>query len=62
MSGGCNHIDTSSTFRRHRSEIIVGQAIKALIRKYGLKRQEIFINSKQGFISEDEFYQEPIDL
>ena len=46
MSGGVNHIDTSHTFRRHRSELVVGKVLHTLIEKYGLEREEVFINSK----------------
>lgn len=50
LSGGVNHIDTGHQYRRHRSEFVVGLALRTLIEKFGLKREEVFITSKQGFV------------
>jgi aryl-alcohol dehydrogenase-like predicted oxidoreductase len=48
MSGAINHIDTGHTFRRHKSERVVGEVMRTLIHKYGFSRDEVFINTKLG--------------
>ena len=62
MSGGCNHFDTSSSYRRKRSEMVVGRVIRTLVEKYGLQRQEVFVNSKQGFVNVDAYHGEELQL
>lgn len=46
LMSGINTIDTGFTFRRHRSERIVGAAIMTLVKKYGMKREDFFVISK----------------
>ena len=62
LSGGVNHIDTGHAFRWHRSEQIVGKVLATLFEKYGLKRDEIFINSKQGTLGYNAYEQAPPEL
>ena len=53
MSGGVNVIDTAINYRYNKSERVVGRAINTLISKYGYSRDELFISTKGGFISDD---------
>lgn len=53
ISGGVNHIDTAPNYRYMKSERTVGKILTALDNKYGIKRNELFISSKAGFIPED---------
>lgn len=53
MSGGVNVIDTAINYRYHKSERVVGKAINTLINKYGYSRDEFFVCTKGGFISDD---------
>ena len=46
LSGGMNHIDTGHSFRQHRAELTIGKLLPTLFEKYGLERDEIFVNSK----------------
>ena len=62
LSGGINQIDTGHTYRQHRSELVVGKALKTMFKKFGMQRDEVFINSKQGFIGENHFEQAPAEL
>lgn len=59
LSGGFNHIDTGSHFRFHRSERVVGCALRTLFDKYNVERDELFINSKQGMLLDDTYNQLP---
>lgn len=43
---GINQIDTGLSFRRYRSENVVGLVLRTLIHKYGLAREEVNIISK----------------
>ena len=53
LTGGVNRIDTGHTFRRFRSERIVGLVLRTLINKYQVSRDELYIQSKQGFVGRD---------
>ena len=46
LSGGMNHIDTGHSFRQHRAELTIGKLLTTLFEKYGVEREELFINSK----------------
>ena len=46
LSGGINQIDTGHSFRDHRSEYIAGLAIRTLVNKFNVGRNEIFVCSK----------------
>lgn len=50
---GINLIDTAINYRGMRSEVIVGKAIKELIENHKLKRSEIVIATKGGFLPAD---------
>ena len=52
---GINQIDTGLTYRRYRSEHVVGQVLRTLTHKYGLGREEVEIISKQGWVGRDNF-------
>ena len=62
MTGGVNHIDTSNLFRENRSELVVGAVLRTLIERYGFAREEFFINSKFGCISNDSYDRIPHEL
>ena len=53
LSGGVNHIDTAPNYRYMKSERTVGKIVSTLENKYGIKRNELFISSKAGYIPED---------
>ena len=62
LSGGVNHIDTGHSFRDHRAEYTVAKVLRTLFNKFGLSREEVFINSKQGFIGNNSFVDAPQEL
>lgn len=53
LSGAINMIDTSINYRYMKSERAVGKALQMLIHKYRIKREEIILSSKIGFVPED---------
>lgn len=53
LEGGINHLETSTNHRKLRGERVVGAALHTLIEKYGYKREQFFITSRQGFIGDD---------
>lgn len=53
LSGGVNVIDTAPNYRYMKSEKTVGKCLTTLDQKYGVKRNELFIASKVGYIPED---------
>ena len=53
LSGGINHIDTAPNYRYMKSEKTVGKALTALERKYDIKRDQLIIASKGGYIPEN---------
>eukprot|EP00347_Sterkiella_histriomuscorum_P012288 403369164 len=53
LSGGVNVLDTAINYRCQKSERTFGAALKTVIRKYGLKRDELFICTKNGYIPDD---------
>ena len=55
LSGGINHIDTGYFFRENRSERTVGKVLQTMFKKFGLKREEVFINSKQGLLGDNDY-------
>jgi aryl-alcohol dehydrogenase-like predicted oxidoreductase len=52
VANGCNLIDTARNYRGGRSEIVVGEAIRALSAAGIAERDELIICSKAGYISE----------
>jgi aryl-alcohol dehydrogenase-like predicted oxidoreductase len=53
---GCNVIDTAINYRFQRSERNVGDGLKALIGRGEIKRDEIVVSSKGGFLGFDGSY------
>lgn len=53
QSGGVNVLDTAINYRCQKGERTIGAALKALTRKYGHKRDELFVCSKIGYIPDD---------
>jgi aryl-alcohol dehydrogenase-like predicted oxidoreductase len=53
LSGGINHIDTAPNYRYMKSERTVGKILTTLDNKYDIKRDQIFVASKVGYIPED---------
>jgi len=53
LSGGLNHIDTAPNYRYMKSERTVGKVLTSLHSKYGVKRDELFVASKVGYVPED---------
>jgi len=52
LSGGINHIDTAPNYRYMKSERTVGKVLTSLHSKYGIKRDELFVTSKVGYVPE----------
>lgn len=50
---GCNHIDTAVNYRYQRSERAIGRALKGLIRRGDIRREDVVIASKGGFVPFD---------
>ncbi|OGL19756.1 MAG: hypothetical protein A3G97_02935 [Candidatus Rokubacteria bacterium RIFCSPLOWO2_12_FULL_69_21] len=50
---GLNVVDTAVNYRHQRSERVIGQALSALIGKGALRREEIVVATKGGFIPFD---------
>jgi aryl-alcohol dehydrogenase-like predicted oxidoreductase len=53
LSGGVNVIDTAPNYRYTKSEKTVGKVLTALDNKYGITREQLFVQTKGGFIPED---------
>ena len=53
VAGGVNVIDSAINYRGQRSERTIGRALKDLIGKGKLKREELFISTKGGFLPFD---------
>jgi aryl-alcohol dehydrogenase-like predicted oxidoreductase len=62
MNGAVNHIDTGVYFRRHKSERVIGEVLKTLSHKYGIQRDEVFINTKLGKLEIDEYEDCPVEI
>jgi diketogulonate reductase-like aldo/keto reductase len=50
LSGGINHIDTAPNYRYMKSEKTVGKIVTTLDNKYGVKRNQLFVTTKAGYI------------
>ncbi|OGL07319.1 MAG: hypothetical protein A3J45_11580 [Candidatus Rokubacteria bacterium RIFCSPHIGHO2_02_FULL_69_13] len=50
---GLNVVDTAVNYRHQRSERLIGQALSALIGKGALRREEVVVATKGGFIPFD---------
>lgn len=55
---GVNVIDTAINYRGQRSERVIGKVLSDLIQNHGIKREELFISTKGGFIPFDGHYPE----
>jgi hypothetical protein len=53
LSGGVNHIDTAPNYRYMKSEKTVGKVLTVLENKYDIKRDQLFITSKGGYVPEN---------
>jgi aryl-alcohol dehydrogenase-like predicted oxidoreductase len=53
LSGGVNHIDTAPNYRYMKSEKTVGKALTVLENKYDIKRDQLFVTSKGGYVPEN---------
>ncbi|MCT4584646.1 MAG: aldo/keto reductase [Peptostreptococcaceae bacterium] len=53
ISNGVNIIDTAINYRGMRSEVIVGEVLKELILKKIIKRSEIIVATKGGYLPAD---------
>jgi aryl-alcohol dehydrogenase-like predicted oxidoreductase len=50
---GCNHVDTAVNYRYRRSERAVGRALAAAVRRGDVRREELVIATKGGFVPYD---------
>jgi len=55
---GVNVIDTAINYRAQKSERTVGKAISELIQEEKIKRSEIFVSTKNGYVTNDADIQE----
>ena len=53
LSGGVNVFDTAPNYRYTKSERTLGRALTTLDNKYGITRDQVFIQTKGGYIPED---------
>ena len=53
LSGGVNHIDTAPNYRYMKSEKTVGKILTVLENKYDIKRDQLFVASKGGYVPEN---------
>ncbi len=53
LSGGVNVFDTAPNYRYTKSEKTLGRLLTTLDNKYGITRDQLFVQSKVGFIPED---------
>lgn len=53
LSGGINVVDTAPNYRYMKSERTIGKVLTTLHSKYGVKRNELFVSSKAGYVPED---------
>ena len=54
VANGCNVIDTARNYRDGRSEVVVGNAIRALSATGIAKRDELLVCSKAGYVYEQD--------
>jgi aryl-alcohol dehydrogenase-like predicted oxidoreductase len=50
---GCNHLDTAVNYRYQRSERAIGRALKAAVKRGDVRREEVVIATKGGFVPFD---------
>jgi len=53
QSGAINVIDTAINYRSQKSERAIGKALKELIEEGVLNRDEVFISTKNGYVTDD---------
>jgi aryl-alcohol dehydrogenase-like predicted oxidoreductase len=53
VKSGINVIDTAINYRAQKAERSVGQAISDLVQSGDVKREEIFISTKNGYVTND---------
>ena len=53
ITSGINVIDTAINYRSQKAERSVGQAISELIEENKIKRDQIFISTKNGYVTND---------
>ena len=53
LSGGLNNVDTAPNYRYMKSEKTIGKVLATLEDKYGVRRSELFVASKVGYLPED---------
>jgi len=50
LQGGCNLIDTSTNYGDGASEVLVGQVVRDLIASGGIRREDLVVVSKIGYV------------
>lgn len=53
QGGAINVIDTAINYRSQKSERSIGKALKELIEEGAINRDEVFISSKNGYVTDD---------
>ena len=52
-SGGINMLDTAINYRYQKAERSIGRALSSLIKEGSVSREEVFVASKAGYLTED---------
>ena len=53
LSGGTNVIDTAINYRCQKAERTIGAALRTLVEKHAIGRDELFISTKNGYVPDD---------
>jgi aryl-alcohol dehydrogenase-like predicted oxidoreductase len=53
QSGAINVIDTAVNYRSQKSERAIGRALKELIDQGAINRDEVFVSTKNGYVTDD---------
>jgi aryl-alcohol dehydrogenase-like predicted oxidoreductase len=53
LTGGVNVLDTAINYRSQRSERVIGQVLAALDREHVVKREEVIVATKGGYLAFD---------
>ncbi len=58
LNSGINVIDTAINYRMQRSERVIGKTLKRLVREGKIRREEVILSTKGGFIPFDQHFPE----
>jgi len=61
LESGVNVVDSAINYRAQRSERVIGKVIRDMLQAGSLRRDEVFISTKGGFIPFDGYYPQDLD-